>query len=153
MSETFYDPDEAISSALRLLTVAVQTIDHLATRGDLPRAFPVNFLELRRVAVGDFVMEMSTENFPERDRDRFGRLVKIAEEPATGLEEWDEVREGRPRPLEHIYYLATLDGRLFRWHNCSFLKLSERMHSHVATTPLLARLGGPEWDAERFTKA
>jgi hypothetical protein len=76
---------------------------------------------IRNPRVGDLVTETSTIYDPARTAERLGRLDRIAREPEFGADEWDEATEGRPAPLETVYYITTLNGESRRWNDCEFI--------------------------------
>lgn len=79
--------------------------------------------------VGDIVVETSTSGFwrlPGRQapfeyiqaENAVGVLEKVTREFYDKDEDWDEEREGMPRPTQKVWYLKLLDdGRIFRWTN------------------------------------
>lgn len=75
------------------------------------------------LSVGALVYEVSTTGMSDRDLDAVGWLEAETFEKVDfgeGADPWDEGAEGRPHPVEKVYYIRTLDGRRFRWHNARF---------------------------------
>lgn len=78
---------------------------------------------------GMLVMESSTIHMRERDRTRFGYVIRIGQEPMhtdeeweTEKENWDPERDGRPEHLVHRIRLLTDDSE-YGWHNAGFLRV------------------------------
>jgi hypothetical protein len=94
---------------------------------------------MESVQPGDLVIEVSTGAWWRRDKtvpgDRdyivaenaCGVLEKVTQEPysiAEGDEPWDEQAEGRPEPLETVYYIRRLHNEEpFRWANAKFITI------------------------------
>jgi hypothetical protein len=75
---------------------------------------------------GDLVYELSTVWAKDRAADAVGYLERVAWEPISDIDPeftWDEVEEGRPEPKWEVFYITTLDGRPYRWHNAKFLRV------------------------------
>lgn len=78
---------------------------------------------MREPKPGDWVVEMSTIYYEDRNGTRFGTLVRVADEPVYPEEQRAELGFGpdEPMPTERVWYVRLLDGREFRWTNASFL--------------------------------
>src|SRR5262249_8797173 len=81
--------------------------------------------QLQTPRPGDWVMEISTIWDARSDFDRFGRLILMRNEavsdvdadgPGAAFNSGDVVRE-------RFIYIERLDGTLFRWHNCEFIRV------------------------------
>lgn len=121
---------EAVATAMRR---AIYTAWQNTLIGSAPPVVLASHDQMAKPKVGDWVIEASTiyggRNHDSRDLDGVGILEKVLSEPVDI--EWDEAEDG-PHPMETTYYLRTLDGRLFRWHNASIIAAPD------AVTPVLA---------------
>jgi len=58
---------------------------------------------------------------------RIGRITKICWEPIFSEEEFQKNGyEKNERPQEKIFYLDAMNGQNIRWHNCSFIGVTEK---------------------------
>lgn len=72
----------------------------------------------------DVVCEISAVLTPTTQR--VGRLLRIAMEPidfGEAADPWNEDEEGRPHPVEKVFYIADLEGTERRWVNAKFVAL------------------------------
>lgn len=76
------------------------------------------FDEVSEPKVGDLVVETSTIAFPERDRARFGRLVKQERVPLEPVEEYEGA-------TELVSSVRHPDGSVTNWRNAGFVKVVE----------------------------
>lgn len=131
--------EETLRLAVHLLGCATYTAYIMTLRGDVPFGMSPRF----EFEIGDYVMETSTvyyffesldgacEGFKEKVRrmkaegrsalDCIGRLKAVELTDVFTAEDWGDPT--RPIPQKKIYVLETLDGREFRWENCSFIKV------------------------------
>jgi hypothetical protein len=93
--------------------------------GNAPPVTQRYYEATKKLEVGSLVVEISTQ-FRDNHLDAVGFLEKITKEPVFSDEDesWDTDVDG-PEPLETCYYIRTLDGRLFRWHNAKFIRAVE----------------------------
>lgn len=84
------------------------------------------------ISLGDLVAENTTMHQREYDEYAIGRLVAHRRE-ALHCEPEDEA-EDFGRRSEEAWYLELLDGRLFRWHNASFIRVLEAHDANFAGT-------------------
>ncbi len=74
---------------------------------------------LEELRPGDWVLEISAGRWRDPEN-ALGRLLRLT---------WEPVRPAEPElgeteaPLERIFYIETLDGREFRWHNAHFIRV------------------------------
>jgi hypothetical protein len=85
--------------------------------------------ELRNPRPGDLVLETSTFWMKNRDPlEGIGRLLRIELEPIVLKEQAEEYgyTDGEEIPKHRVFYVALEfdDGREYRWHNASFIKVS-----------------------------
>lgn len=81
------------------------------------------FQRMSSPQIGDLAAEQTTI-YISPDIDAVGIIEEIAEEPVIFDDEefvWDAEVEGKPHPLERVFYIRTLDGRRFRWTNANFI--------------------------------
>jgi hypothetical protein len=79
--------------------------------------------QLRTPQPGDWVMEISTIWDARSDFDRIGRLILVRDEIVPYAEEQEVAGDDSGGVRERFSYIERLDGTLFRWHNCEFLRL------------------------------
>jgi hypothetical protein len=108
--------------------------------GNGPPSMTRRWKRMEDVKPGDIVIEVSTGGWWRRDttstgdRDYIcaenacGILEKVTQEPfprEDGEPPWDEKEEGRPEPLERVFYIKRLhytdDSAPFRWTNARFV--------------------------------
>ena len=119
-----------MSAEARELVRLRALVAHLA--GELARSWCAGSPKCRerwdrqqRPQPGDFVVETSTHfhavetgrwNHHSENPQRFGTLVRVADEPVPGdPSEWDG-----PVPTERVWYVLTSDGTEVRWVNAGF---------------------------------
>lgn len=116
--------------------------------------------DMRRVEIGDLVMESSTSYHIAQDANALGWLREITSEPA--FSDWDEEAEGEECPYEKVWYIDTLDGRRFRWTNASFLTVpidslglreSDKYIKNGSVLPGVRKRMRPSLKAERLPEA
>lgn len=91
--------------------------------GSAPPKVKESYRRMTTPRPGNLVIEATTirmmRHKPASELDGIGFLDSIAQEKVDfgpGFV-WNEEEEGRPHPLETVYYIRTFDGRLFRWTN------------------------------------
>lgn len=86
---------------------------------------------LSKPTAGHLVMEVTTIYMADRDDWRFGRLLRVVEEPAYTREKWREGggKDDEPIPTERVWYIELPDGTEYRWVNASFIRVLERPFS------------------------
>ena len=96
--------------------------------GQAPPDVRKTFEQMKYPEVGDWVIEASTihgmRHSPASDLDGVGVLEEVAQEKIDFGDPdfvWDEAEEGRPHPVEPVFYIRTIDGRRFRWTNATIL--------------------------------
>lgn len=96
--------------------------------GSAPKAITDAYNRMKNPQVGDWVIESTTvdgmRHANATDLDGVGILEDIAQEKVDfgdNAEVWDEEVEGEPHPTETVYYIRTIDGRLFRWTNATII--------------------------------
>ena len=112
---------KASASAIRSSAYAAHS---MSLSGAFPNATKL-YDWMKKMSPGDLVFEISTVWYPDRDINAVGILEKIGREPVSELEpgfEWNEEEDG-PEPTWECFYIQTLDGRPYRWHNASFLRV------------------------------
>lgn len=114
---------------LKASAAAIRSSAYAAYSMSLSGAFPsaVSLYNwMKKMSPGDLVFETSTAWYPDRDINAVGILEKIVREPISAVDpdfEWNEEEEGEPEPTWECFYIKTLDGRPYRWHNASFLRV------------------------------
>ncbi len=124
-------PGLDVDAALELLAVNAYIAHTLSICGD-PSPDQARYHErMGNPVVGDLVLETTAYDAPAINR--IGRLISVE----MGLphdfdpDDWDTDVDG-PLPEELIWTIETLDGRNFRWRNCSFITVPEDRHHHQA---------------------
>ena len=107
----------------RLLRVSAHQLWLATLVGDPPPSLSRLHARIASVSPGNLVAEISTAYQREHDECAVGRLVARRRE-ALRFELEDEAVDFLQRS-EVAWYLELLDGRLFRWHNASFVRVLE----------------------------
>lgn len=118
--------DEPVSIDLEVIATAFRRAAYTQWSntliGNAPKCVLDTHDQMKNPRIGDWVIEASTmgggRNPDSSDLDGVGILEEVAEERIEM--EWDEAENG-PHPTEGVYYIRTMDGRRFRWHNASII--------------------------------
>ncbi len=109
----------------RQIATAMYNASSSVLVGNAPQCVHDLSARFRDIQPGDLVVERTTCLMAGRPAlDAVGYFLRSAEEPfniSYPEFEWDEKVEGKPMPKETVYYIRTLDGREFRWHNADFM--------------------------------
>ena len=141
MAQASTDTDIPVDvSVIRMLAKVGHELYMSQLIGNGPPSMQRRWHRMENPQPGDLVIETSTggwwrrEKTPPGDKSYIvaenacGILEKITQEPfprAEGEPPWDEKEEGRPEPLEKVYYIRRLhdDREPFRWTNASFMTI------------------------------
>ncbi len=121
----------------RIIWSATMAAWGLAIGGDDYPNKRERFARMKNPQPGDFVVEQSGGLRQLDCAAAVGWLDRVEQEPAFAEDEWDIETDG-PMPLERVVYIKTIDGRDYRWVNCSFVQVPTY---------------DGWWDAERWQKA
>jgi hypothetical protein len=133
------------SDTLRMLAVVGLELWHAHLIGGAPPSHTRRYNRMKELQPGDLVIETSTSGWWRKSgqphpgpyeylkvENAIGFLDRITREPfphEEGDDLWDEAAEGRPEPLEEVFYIRRLDGEykgdeaIFRWTNASFVTI------------------------------
>ncbi len=115
------------AAELRLLAVSAFRYYLATLEADAGSRVAKEGAQLQALRPGDWVMEISTIWDARSDFDRFGRFILTRNEVVSDADadvldtEFNDVEVIR----ERYTYIERLDGTLFRWHNCEFIRVFE----------------------------
>src|SRR5262245_10709188 len=143
------------AATLRLLAVSAFRY-YLATLEAVPESRVANeSAQLQRPRPGDWVMEVSTIWDARSDFDRIGRLILVRDEfvsysDESGAAFYDDAESA---VRERYTYIERLDGTMFRWHNCEFIRVFEDIRSDQEITAATPEDDVDEWRASWVANA
>jgi hypothetical protein len=119
------------ATALRLLAVSAFRYYLATLEADSASRVAKQGAQLQSPRPGDWVMEISTIWDARSDFDRIGRLILARDEVVSSADEpWAAFNDDVESAIhERFTYIERLDGTVFCWHNCEFIRLFEDIRS------------------------
>lgn len=77
---------------------------------------------LENPRVGDLVIEITSYARQDTDRRRFGRLLKIVQDPIWDADD-EEIDPADRAMTEDVWHIETHVGEIVIWRNCKFLRV------------------------------
>ena len=134
------DMEAPETATLRLLAVSAFRYYLATLEADSASRLAKESAQLQEPRPGDWVMEISTIWDARNDFDRLGRLILVRDEvmPFSAAPGAAFNDDAEPALRERYTYIERMDGTMFRWHNCEFIRVFEDIRSDeeiAATTP------------------
>lgn len=142
--------------ALRLLAVSAFRYYLATLEGDPASRVAKEGAQLQAPRPGDWVMEISTIWDARSDFDRIGRLILVRNEVIPYADEsqtaFNDVTNGEV-VRERYTYIERLDGTVFRWSNCEFIRVFEDIRSDEEIDATMPSDDADTWRSEWLARA